>query len=102
MRVEQQIRLLVLLSLFSIGICVPAVCFAGHSEDDKTSYNEVEECEQRENLESTELGTALTSFDAFSISLDRSVECLLEKVVLESEQTCHCAVGSRAPPALGC
>jgi len=80
---------------------VPAVCFAGNGEDDKTSYNEVEECEQRENLESAELGTALTSFDAFSVFLYPSVECLLAKIILEPEQTCYCAVGSRAPP-LGC
>ncbi len=77
---------------------MPAVCFAGHGEDDKTSYNEVEECEQRENLESAELGTALTSFVAFSVSLYPSVECVLANIILEPEQTCYCAVGSRAPP----
>ena len=102
MRVEQQKILLVLLSLFSIGILLPVVCVSSQREDDNTSYNEVRECEQRENLENVELGTALTTFDTTSMSLFRSVESVPGENALEPEQACYWAVGSRAPPALGC
>ncbi len=81
---------------------MPAVCFASHGEDGKASYSEVRECEQRENLENAELGPALTSLDAFDSSEFRFVECVHAITVLEPEQACHCAVGSRAPPARLC
>ena len=99
MRVEQQIRLLALLSLFSIGICVPAVCFACHGADGKSSYSEVRECEQRESLQHVEPGSALPSLDAFSLSVSRFVERMHARDILEPEQAHHYAVGSRAPPA---
>lgn len=98
MWVERQIRLSVLLSLFSIGIGVPAVCFTDHGNDDKTSYSELSECEQREHLVSCEVGTALTGFEALSLPLCRSLEDVLGVKLFEPEQVCYCAVGSRAPP----
>ncbi len=98
MRIEQQIRLLVLLSLFSIGMCVPAVCVANDSGNEKTSFSEVEECELKEDLENAEAGTALNRVHACDFFPSTCLDCLLGQFILEPEQTCLRSDCSRAPP----
>ncbi len=78
---------------------MPAVCVASPGGDDKTSYSEVEECEQRENLENVELGAALTTLDDFCSLAYRSIESVLGDILLRPDQNRYCAVGPRAPPA---
>lgn len=104
MRVEQQMRLLVLLSLFSLGICVTADYYPSHAKDDRASYKNARECEQRENQEcaESELHSALAVWDDVDIHLNRLMGSVLEEVILGPGQPRFCAVGSRAPPLWNC
>ena len=99
MRLEHQTRWLVLLSLFSFGMCLPVVCLAGQVEENKTSLSTVEECTLKETFNNAESGTAFCVETLSDFPLQCSVECVLESIAVELEQTCLQADVARAPPA---
>ena len=105
MRLNQQVALLVLLSLFLIGICLPSFCMVDDEENQQIPlgvlFGEIEEDESKEELEKLELMAAPLGVDAVDVFLPNSKDYLPEILAIASSQFIYQLGSPRAPPAIG-
>lgn len=99
MWLKQQVKLVLLLFLFSVGICVPAFCLANEQESQQVTFGEIEEDESKEELEKTELLAALSGANVLTHFSFNSMYSLSGKMVLRPKQISSRTDSSRAPPA---
>ena len=104
MRLKQQVKLIVFLSLFSVGIGAPAFCITSESEQEQIPltalFGEIEEDESKEELEKSELITALLGAKSFDIILSQAMDRLYGNSVFTPIRTACRPENPRAPPAL--